>query len=95
MAKTPIDTGARFCSVCGESFYRKKYQSGRYEEPVRFEDRGTCGTEECLEEYRSRAQKKVWEKKKGPQQRVLTAADVWLSTAHNSLMSVRYKRGQD
>lgn len=94
MAKKAIDTGAKYCPYCGESYYRKRYKN-RYEQIDRFELRDHCGKEECFEEHRSVQQKKSWNKRKGitsEPERVKTPVDVWLSTGHSNRNSVRYKK---
>lgn len=96
MPRQPIDTGARCCEICGESFYRKKYMSNKYEDTARFFDRHTCEDPECIEEYRSRKHKEIWDKRKGVEKKTIEVpgsdpVSVWLSSNWSNLNSVRKK----
>ena len=95
MTRSPIDTDAKFCPYCGESYFRLKYKSGRYQEISRFNDQGSCGKPECADEHRSEVMKKSWDKRKGISDRdefEKSPVDAWLSKSYSNINSVRYKK---
>jgi len=96
MPRPIIDTGAKYCPYCGQSYYRVKYKSGRYQQVDRFKDSGSCGEAECVEEHKSQMAKRSHEKKRcangRPDQVIRSAVDVWLSTGYGAMNSVRIKK---
>lgn len=71
--------------MCGQTFYRKQYRSGRWEEIERFIRRPTCDDPECKADYRSRL---------GLMHTRLVSdiEQAWLSGFYSRLIGVRYKK---